>query len=116
MEIGIGETYKGHRNPRFVTAQAYYRWHCGTILHNGKTYILTADAEPTGRQLDGCTNYHEAEEGQEYSFEMSAKAMDHDNNAYAIYWIFDDIKGQERDGLDEYDYSKIDRIERREDQ
>lgn len=82
--------------------------------HNGIKLTLTSDADYSNRLLPGCyTNYHEAKEGQEYDFEMMATAVDADGNKYEIYWIYSNVKGDDANELDWYDYSQdeIDRIE-----
>ena len=82
----------------------------GTTQFEGKEYTLISDADFTGRLLDGgYTNYHEAENGEDYDFEMSAKAKDQEGNEYMVYWIFtcDDVERE----LDSYDYDNAHRVE-----
>jgi hypothetical protein len=57
---------------------------------------LLGQAEITGKVFDG----------NEY-FEMSAKGVDKNGWHCIVYWIFENNEKQ----LDEYDYSKINRIE-----
>ena len=80
------------------------------IDFKGKEITLTTDADFTNRVLDGRLNYHEVEEGERFYFEMSADGMDDKGNKIIVYWIFNDIKGDQRD-LDDFDYGDIDRIE-----
>lgn len=81
----------------------------GTFKFNGKNYKAIEQAQPTGRELDA-VNYNDAEEGEEYSFEMACRAKDEDGNTYMLYWVFTDIRGEERD-YDDYDYDNIESIE-----
>jgi hypothetical protein len=81
----------------------------GDINHEGRVLHLTDQADFTSR-LMGYKPYHEASDGDEYQFEMSAPAKDDDGNSYVVYWIFWDVRGQEKD-LDEFDYDNIDRVE-----
>lgn len=77
----------------------------------GKTYTLTGDAEITEVELDGrFTNYHEAQNGGTYDFEMAAPALDEEGNEVTVYWMFENVKGEEKQ-LDEFDYDKVDRVE-----
>lgn len=80
----------------------------GTVEFKGKTYWLKAQAEMTNRLMQNA--YHEASEGEEYEFEMSSDATDEEGNEYVVYWVFEDIKGEEIE-LDMYDYSDVDRVE-----
>jgi len=81
----------------------------GDFTYEGKVYHLTDMAEPTSRLMDSYP-YHEAGDGDEYKFEMSAPAVDAYDNKFTVYWIFWAVKGEEKE-LDEYDYYEIDRIE-----
>lgn len=78
-----------------------------TVTYNGKTYTLITEAEPSGSLLDYPKNYHEVEIGEEFDFEMVAKAVDEEGNKYEVRWIFTDIKGEESDALDAYDYDDV---------
>jgi hypothetical protein len=82
-----------------------------TIKFEGKEIELTSEAEYTNRLLNSAyTNYHEAEEGEEFSFEMSAQGIDEEGNEVVVYWIFEDVKGDQKE-LDEFDYDEVDRVE-----
>ena len=83
----------------------------GTVTFKGKEYTLTDQAEFTNRQLEApYTNYNEAEEGEEFDFEMSAGAIDEAGNEFIVYWTFSDVKGQQKE-LDEFEYDIVDRVE-----
>ena len=71
----------------------------GTVTYKDKSYILTAQADFTGRA--------DLEQYEDNSFELSALAVDGKGNEYIVYWIFVDDK----ENLDEYDYNKVDRVE-----
>ncbi|MFW5437792.1 hypothetical protein [Paenibacillus apiarius] len=82
----------------------------GTVVFEGKEFQLTGDADFTNRVLDGrFTNFHEASEGEEFEFEMSAPGVDAEGNEVTVYWIFSDIKNEQKE-LDEYDYDSINRV------
>ena len=82
-----------------------------TVKFDGKEYRLTEQAEVTGTELDGrFTNYHEVQNGETYDFEMSAPALDDEENEVTVYWMFENIKGEEKE-LDEFDYDNVDRVE-----
>lgn len=80
-----------------------------TINFNGKNYTLTTDAVMTDRLLPYPKNYHEVADGEEYDFEMTAKAVDDEGNEYLVSWIFTDVKGEEME-LDCLDYDNVDDI------
>jgi len=80
----------------------------GDITVDGKVYHLTGDAGMTSRLTD--EPYHEAIEGEEYIFEMSAPANDNAGNDYVVFWMFRATKGEEKE-LDEYNYSVPSKIE-----
>ena len=82
----------------------------GKVIFEQKEYTLTSNADYTNRLLNGPRNYHEASEGQKYFFEMSADAVDSEGNEYTVYWIFDDVMGEETP-LDNFDYDDVDRVE-----
>lgn len=70
----------------------------GSVEHEGKTYVLTEQANLTNRVLP---------DHQKGCIELSARAVDGQGNEYGVYWIFED---DGRD-LDMYDYYDIDRVE-----
>ena len=74
------------------------------INFNGKNYMLITEAVMTGRLLPYPKNYHEVTAGEEFEFEMAAKAADDKGVRYEVIWIFRDIKGEEADN---YDFDNI---------
>jgi hypothetical protein len=78
----------------------------GRVEHEGKEYILTSEAVFTGRHMPYNRDFNDVEEGQEYDFEMSANAKDNNGKEYYVYWIFTDIRGQEKE-TEDYDYDNI---------
>ena len=74
------------------------------INFNGKNYMLITEAVMTGRLLPYPKNYHEVKTGEEFDFEMAAKAVDENGVRYEVIWIFRDIKGEEADN---YDFDNI---------
>jgi len=80
----------------------------GTVDFKGKTYQLTSDADFTQFQD---FSFNEAEDGEEFEFEMAADARDDEGNQYKVYWVFTDIKGAQKE-LDSFDYDEASKIER----
>ena len=76
------------------------------ISFNGKNYMLITEAVMTGRLLPYPKNYHEVKAGEEFEFEMAAKAADNEGVRYEVIWVFRDIKGEEAD-YDNYDFADI---------
>jgi len=70
----------------------------GAVEFEGKKYILTDQADFTSRLLPDHLEGH---------FEMSAPAVDGDENEYTVYWIFENDPEKE---MDEYDYEDVDRV------
>lgn len=70
----------------------------GAVEHEGKKYILTDYAQPTGALLP---------DHQRGYFEMFAPAVDEKGDEYILYWMFQD-DGRE---LDMYDYDDVYRVE-----
>lgn len=84
----------------------------GTVVYEGKEYKLTSYAEPTSRLLPSCyVNYHEAEEGEAYDFEMSATAEDEFCNKFVVTWILEGKKGEDDPSYEDMDFSYADDIE-----
>lgn len=84
----------------------------GTVLVDGTTYELTGQADFTTRLLPcAYINYHDADDGEMYDFEMSAPAQGADGTRYIVYWLFEGIKGDD-EGLDSYDFTIADRVVR----
>ena len=85
----------------------------GTVMFESETYTLTDQAEPTSRLLPYPKNYHEVEMGEEYDYEMMATAVNDEGEGFYVYWILSDIKGEEREEFDWFDFSFADRVEPR---
>ena len=83
----------------------------GTVEFNGKKYTLTSDADFTNSVLNYPKNYNDAEDGEEFDFQMSASATDANGNECTVYWIFSDIKGESEKELDSFDYDNVHGIE-----
>jgi len=80
----------------------------GTVIFSGREYILTDQADFTNRILpSGYTNYNAVQDGDKYDFELSANAIDKDNNEYMVYWLFSNTKGESAAELDSYDYDDV---------
>ena len=77
------------------------------VNFNGKTYTLTTRAEPSSRLLPYPKNYHEVQMGDEYDFELVAKAVDENGNACQVRWIFSETKGEESESYDGFDYDNV---------
>ena len=82
----------------------------GEVIINGEIYQVTDNADYSNRLLSNNFNYHEVESGEEYSVEMQAPAIDKNNNEGIVYWIFWDIKGEEKE-LDTYNWDNASRFE-----
>jgi hypothetical protein len=105
MRQGRERTTATNREGRMMTTY-------GTTQVDGNTYQLTTDADYTNRLLPAAyVNYHEANDGESYDFEMSAYAEDAGGNHVIVYWLFEGLKGDDDPELDTYDYSTADRIE-----
>lgn len=87
----------------------YNKSNYGEVEFEGQEYQLTGSADFTSRLMT-FQPFHEAGEGDEYYFEMSAPAIDKDGNKCTVYWEFKAIKGEEKE-LDEYDYDNVARVE-----
>lgn len=85
----------------------------GEIEYKGKKYALVADATLTNRAFTNC--WSDAEIGEEYTAEFSAKVIDADGEEYEAYWQFDAVKGEEPedDGEWPWDNKNITRVEAR---
>ena len=94
-----------------ITAYAeYLQADQGIIEWEGKTLFLTTQADFTGRLLPYPKNYHDVKEYEMYDFEMMAQGYDETGTKISVYWIFEDVKGNQKE-LDEFDYNNIDRVE-----
>lgn len=73
------------------------------VTYKGKTYQLTADATLTNREFLG--SWFDTQEGDPYTTEYSAPAIDDQGNKYEVYWHFDDIRDQEPEDAGSYPWS-----------
>lgn len=84
----------------------------GTVEYMGKRYTLKNQADFTNRLLPGnFVNYHDAEEGEEFDFEMAADATSESGEDCTVYWIFSHTKGESDSDWDSFDYSDVDRVD-----
>lgn len=78
------------------------------VSYRDKDYELIEEARVTGSLLPN-KNYHEVDIGEEYQFEMVAKAKDSNDNNFLIYWVFTAIKGEEI-SYEYLDYSQVSEV------
>jgi hypothetical protein len=80
------------------------------ITFEGTTYNLTGEADFTNKCFPSM-NYSQVDDGEEYQFEMSCPCTDSEGNDYVMYWVFEDVKGSEKE-LDMFDYENgVSRVE-----
>jgi hypothetical protein len=74
---------------------------------------LKGAAYPTDRVLNGQKSWGDIVDGEEYDFEMAQDAVDAANNKCRIYYIYQNIKGEDGKQLDDYSYADgdVSRIE-----
>lgn len=77
----------------------------GTINQDGNEYTLTQEADYSNRVFPGW--YGDAQEGESYTAEFSAAAVDANGDTHRVYWQFDEVKGQERADAGSYDWSDV---------
>lgn len=65
----------------------------GTVTHEGTAYTLAEVATLSNRPFAGW--WGDAEDGDEYTSEWVARAIDDAGDEYQVYWQFDAIKGEE---------------------
>lgn len=65
----------------------------GTVEHAGREYTLTTIADFSNRVFVGW--WGDASEGEPYTVEFCADAIDTAGDAYTVYWQFDAVKGEE---------------------
>ena len=65
----------------------------GIVTHDGTEYTLIKQAELSNRVFVGW--WGDVEEGEEYTSEWSATAVDAEGNEFEVYWQFDAVKGDE---------------------
>lgn len=78
------------------------------VGYRNKDYELIEEARVTGSLLP-TKNYHEVDIGEEYQFEMVAKAKDSNDNDFPICWAFTAIKGEEI-SYEYLDYSQVSEV------
>ena len=83
-----------------MTDFATYADENGTVDFEGKTYALKRQAELTNRVFPGW--FGDAAEGEEYTTEYGAPAIDEDGNEYWVTWQFNEVKGEESDDCGSY--------------
>jgi hypothetical protein len=81
----------------------------GTVTFKEEEYQLIEEPSETCRSLPGFTNIYDVPGGCSYNFEMAARAIK-DGNKYNIKWIFEQVKGKEKE-LDSFDYDDIETAE-----
>ncbi|MFA5300498.1 MAG: hypothetical protein WC389_20110 [Lutibacter sp.] len=80
-----------------------------SIIFGNKEYKLISEADYSNRVLT-YQDFNSVEIGDNFDFEMVAKAIGEDGEEYNVFWIFTDTKGEEQE-LDCFDYSIINRVE-----
>lgn len=76
-----------------------------TITFEGKTYTLQGDADYTNRVFTGW--WGDASEGESYTTEFDAPAIDADGNRYEVVWQFQVVKGEEPEDLSNLDWGDV---------
>ena len=97
-ELGNGNLSAGIRKAIDMTTQKLAQ-QFGTVTHEGTEYTLAQEADFSNRQFTG--SWFDAQEGDEYTAEFSAKALDAEGNGYWVYWQFETVKGNES-AIDRY--------------
>lgn len=77
----------------------------GSVTFEGKLYILTQDADYTNRVFPGW--FGDAQDGETYTTEFSAAAIDENGDKCRVFWQFEEIRGQEREDSEKYDWSNV---------
>jgi hypothetical protein len=71
----------------------------GSVIYQGREYILTCQAYQSNRVFSGW--FGDAEEGESYTDEWEATATDRQGNQFAVVWQWEIVKGEEpEDGGD----------------
>lgn len=71
-----------------------YKKKFGTVLFEGKLYWLMEVADFSNRVFNGW--WGDAQEGETYTVEFQAKAVDSFGEYFEVVWQFDDVKGEEQ--------------------
>ena len=81
----------------------------GDTVIDGIKLAYTEMPRLSSRLLE--SGYHEAGEGEAYLFEMECQAIDEMGRLYEVFWIYENIKGEELE-LDQFEYraSEVDRV------
>lgn len=79
------------------------------VEFRGKTYALSAQAELTNRVFPGW--WGDAAEGEEYTQEWSAPAMDTDGNECVVRWQFEVVRGEETEDDSLHDWDDVQSVQ-----
>lgn len=74
----------------------------GEVTFEGKSYALIAQADFSNRVFVGW--FGDAQEGEEYTVEFAARAVDAKGDPYEVYWQFETVKGEEPGDLSDYPF------------
>lgn len=72
----------------------------GEVHHDGQLYDLVEDATPTNRAFPG--GWGDASEGEFYTAEYGAAAVDQEGKPVKVVWQFDETKGREPEDESNY--------------
>jgi hypothetical protein len=86
--IAVHDLYRKHQQETRTMTTDY-----GTVTHEGTTYTLTQQAYPSGRVFTGW--WGDASEGEEYTAEYEAHAVDAKGDEYIVRWHFDAVRNEE---------------------
>lgn len=76
----------------------------GTVAHEGNVYWLTQHPDYSNRPFGGW--WGDAQEGESYTAEFEADAVDGAGDVYRVRWQFEVVKGEEPE-LDSLDWDEI---------
>lgn len=85
----------------------------GTATYNGRTYTLTSFPELTCRVFPNC--FTEVDDGEEYTSEWSARAVDEngeEGNEYKVVWQFEAVKGTEPEDDSDWPWDIVSTVRR----
>lgn len=106
-KLGNGNLSLGIRKAIDMNMQAMAQ-KFGTVEYQDETYTLTQVADYSNRVFPGW--FGDAQEGEAYTTEFSAKALDDDGNEYQVYWMFDTVKGEEPADNGNWPWDEVARI------
>lgn len=97
----------------YMEFKAYAK--AGLYTVDGKRYALTRDAELTNRLFcDGHVNFNDVADGETYDEEWSAPAVDEAGNAFEVFWIFENTKGEGGvESPEDFPWGNVDRVKPR---